>query len=76
MRAGQGVDGDAVFDRIEAELDALEQNGEARETYAEELRARIDAGLASLDRGEGVDGAQFMQQMLDELDAQESAGKG
>jgi antitoxin ParD1/3/4 len=26
LRAGQGVDGEAVFDRIEAELDALERD--------------------------------------------------
>jgi antitoxin ParD1/3/4 len=27
LRRGEGVDGDAVFDRIEAELEALERNG-------------------------------------------------
>jgi antitoxin ParD1/3/4 len=27
LRRGEGVDGDVVFDRIEAELDALERNG-------------------------------------------------
>jgi len=27
LRAGEGVDGEAVFDRIEAELDALEHTG-------------------------------------------------
>lgn len=27
LRRGEGVDGDAVFDRIEAELDTLERNG-------------------------------------------------
>ncbi|MGH9628751.1 MAG: hypothetical protein ACRD7E_10525 [Bryobacteraceae bacterium] len=27
LHRGEGVDGEAVFDRIEAELDILEQNG-------------------------------------------------
>jgi antitoxin ParD1/3/4 len=27
LRRGEGIDGDAVFDRIEAELDTLERNG-------------------------------------------------
>ena len=27
LRLGKGVDGEAVFDRIEAELDALERTG-------------------------------------------------
>jgi antitoxin ParD1/3/4 len=27
LRLGKGVDGEAVFDRIEAELDTLERNG-------------------------------------------------
>ena len=27
LRSGKGVDGEAVFDRIEAELDTLELNG-------------------------------------------------
>ena len=40
-----------------------------------ELRSRIDDGMASLDRGEGVDGEKFMQEMLDEIDSQEAHRK-
>jgi antitoxin ParD1/3/4 len=48
---------------------------ERQEIHLQELRARMDEGLASLDRGEGVDGEEFMQKMLDELDAQEAQRK-
>jgi antitoxin ParD1/3/4 len=39
------------------------------------LRSRIDDGLNSLDRGEGVDGEKFMQEMLDGTDSQEAQRK-
>jgi antitoxin ParD1/3/4 len=42
---------------------------EAREVHLNELRARVDKALAEADRGEVVDGEEFMQRMLDELDA-------
>jgi antitoxin ParD1/3/4 len=48
---------------------------ERQEIQLQELRARMDEGLASLDRGEGVDGEEFMQKMIDELDAQEAQHK-
>ncbi len=48
---------------------------EGREADLKEFRARVDEGLASLDRGEGVDGEEFMQRMLDELDAKEAKRK-
>jgi antitoxin ParD1/3/4 len=48
---------------------------ERQEIQLQELRARMDEGLASLDRGEGVDGEEFMQKMIDELDAQEAQRK-
>jgi len=56
---------------VEEALRLLEQ----REVELRELRARMDEGLASLDRGEGVDGETFMQAMLDELDAREAQRK-
>jgi hypothetical protein len=34
----------------------------------EALRSRMDQALAELDRGEFVDGEEFMQRMIDELD--------
>jgi antitoxin ParD1/3/4 len=57
---------------VEEALRLLEQQEIAREADLEELRARMDEALASLDRGEGVDGEEFMQRMLDELDAKEA----
>ena len=32
--------------------------------HIERLRSRIDEGLTSLNRGEGTDGAKFMEEML------------
>lgn len=39
-------------------LRLLEQNDE-RERELKEFRAKLDQGLAELDRGEGIDGEQF-----------------
>ena len=41
----------------------------------EALHARMDQALAELDRGEFVDGEEFMQRMLDELDLKEAKRK-
>jgi len=41
----------------------------------EEIEAKIARGLASLDRGEGVDGEQFLGTLEAELDAAENARK-
>jgi antitoxin ParD1/3/4 len=43
-------------------LRLMEERDTIRPAQLAELRRRIDAGLASLDRGEGVEGAQFMAQ--------------
>lgn len=48
---------------------------EEREVHLNELRARVDKALAEADRGEVVDGEEFMQRMLDELDLQEAQRK-
>jgi hypothetical protein len=48
---------------------------EEQEIQVKQLRLRMDEGLASLDRGEGVDGERFTQAMLDELDLQEAEQK-
>jgi antitoxin ParD1/3/4 len=48
---------------------------EQREIQLQELRARMDKGLADLDRGDFVDGEEFMQRMIDELDLQEADRK-
>ena len=60
---------------VEEALHLLEQQEIDRETHLQELRARMDEGLASLDRGEWVDGEEFMQRMLDELDLEEANRK-
>ncbi len=56
---------------VEDALRLLEQ----REIQLSELRARMDQALAEADRGEVVDGEEFMQQMLDELDLEEANRK-
>jgi antitoxin ParD1/3/4 len=56
-------------------LHLLEQQEVDRETDLKELQARMDEALASLDRGEGFDGEEFMQRMRDELDAKEALRK-
>jgi len=56
---------------VEDALRLLEQ----RDSDLKELRARMDEGLADLDRGDVVDGEEFMQRMLDELDLQEAKRK-
>ena len=56
-------------------LRLLEQRDALGAIHLKELRSRIDDGLASLDRGEGVDGEKFMQEMLDEIDSQEAHRK-
>ena len=42
----------------------------------EALRARVDQALAEADRGEVVDGEEFMQRMIDELDLKEASRSG
>ena len=42
----------------------------------EALRTRIDQALPELDRGEFVDGEEFMQRMLDEMDLKEATRSG
>ncbi len=56
---------------VEDALRLLEQ----RDSDLKELRARMDQGLAELDRGDVADGEEFMQRMLDELDLQEATRK-
>jgi hypothetical protein len=46
-----------------------------RNTQIQELRNRIDQGLAEASRGQGVDGELFMQGLLDDLDARKTKPK-
>ncbi len=50
-------------------LRIMEQRDEVRSIQLQELRNRMDRALAESARGEGKDGEEFMQEMLDELDA-------
>jgi antitoxin ParD1/3/4 len=45
-------------------LRLLEEYDGVRTTQLRELRKRIDAGLSSLDHGEGVDGELFMGRLV------------
>ena len=50
-------------------LRLMEHKDELRSIQLQELRNRMDRALGESDRGEGTDGDQFMQEMLDDLDA-------
>ena len=49
---------------------------EAREAGPRELRGQMDRALGESARGEGVDGEEFLQGMLDELDAEHGRKAG
>lgn len=49
-------------------LRLMEQRDEVRSIQLQELRTRMDRALAESGRGEGTDGDEFMQGMIDELD--------
>ena len=54
-------------------LRLLELQENVRAAQLGELRGRIDKGLASLDRGEGIDGDAFMAELIGGLDAAKPA---
>ena len=56
-------------------LRLMEQKDEVRSIQLQELRSRIDKGLAQADRSEGADGDQFMHQMIEDLDTREAKRK-
>lgn len=56
-------------------LRLMEQRDEVRTIHLQELRSRIDKGLAQAERGEGADGDTFMQGMIQDLDAREAKRK-
>jgi len=62
-------------DLIREALQLLEDRDQTEEAHKSWVRDAIDAGLASLARGEGVDGATFMAQMQDELAELERQGR-
>lgn len=56
-------------------LRLLEEQDQIRAARLTELRMRIDRGLASLDRGEGVDGERFMAKLIASTGAKPSRRK-
>ena len=50
-------------------LRIMEQRDEVRSIQLQELRNRMDRALGESDRGDGTDGEEFMQGMLEELSA-------
>jgi antitoxin ParD1/3/4 len=50
-------------------LRIMEQRDEVRSIQLQELRKRMDRALGESARGEGTDGEEFLQGMIDELDA-------
>jgi antitoxin ParD1/3/4 len=65
----------SAIEVVREALRLLEEHDNVRGAHVNALRARIDDGLAALDRGESVDGETFMQGMLDELDSREAKHK-
>jgi antitoxin ParD1/3/4 len=49
-------------------LRLMEQKDELRSIQLQELRSRVDKGLAQAERGEGADGEMFMQELIEDLD--------
>jgi antitoxin ParD1/3/4 len=60
---------------IREALRLLEQHDNLRAVHLAELRSRVDEGLASLSRREGVDGEKFMAGMLKHLDSRKPKRK-
>ncbi len=56
-------------------LRLMEQKDKVRTIQLQELRSRMDKGLAQAERGEGIDGEVFMQGLLEDLDTRESKRK-
>ena len=49
-------------------LRLMEQRDEVRTVQLQQLRGRIDKGLAEAGRADGADGETFMQGLIDDLD--------
>jgi antitoxin ParD1/3/4 len=49
-------------------LRLMDQKDELRSIQLQELRSRVDKGLAQAERGEGADGELFMQALIEDLD--------
>ena len=58
-----------VDDVIQAALDLLDEQDKAYEEWVIETRAKVDEGIAPLERGEGIDGETFVNQLLRRYDS-------
>lgn len=56
-----------VDDVIQVALNLLEEQDKAYVEWVNETRIKIDEGIASLERGEGIDGETFVNQLMTEL---------
>ena len=56
-------------------LRLMEQKDEIRTIQLQGLRERMDKGLAQAERGEGVDGEEYMQGLIADLDSRQSKRK-
>jgi antitoxin ParD1/3/4 len=64
-----------VDEAIEAALHLLEEQDKSEEQWIIETREQIDEGVASLERGEGIDGETFVSQLLEKLKQTKEAQK-
>ena len=56
-------------------LRLMEHKDELRVAQMQELRSRMDRTLGEAERGEGTDGEQFMQELIDDLDTRDARRK-
>jgi antitoxin ParD1/3/4 len=52
---------------VQAALHLLEQESYLDRVWLEETRTKVNEGIASLERGEGIDGETFVNQLLVDL---------
>ncbi|MDZ8104881.1 MAG: type II toxin-antitoxin system ParD family antitoxin [Nostoc sp. DedQUE12a] len=57
----------SVDEVIQTALRLLAEEILSHEAWLEETRTKIDEGIASLERGEGIDGETFVNQLLIQL---------
>jgi predicted transcriptional regulator len=53
----------------------MDRQDEFRTAQLQELRNRIDKGLAEAQQGEAVDGESFMQGLIDDIDSRDATRK-
>ncbi len=72
LQSGQYQTVDEV---IQAALHLLDERDKADEQWVIETRAKVDEGIASLERGEGIDGETFVNQLVAKLKQAREAQK-